>query len=159
RRAAHRAAALALVRRPLPDVADHVERADRRRPVGKRSDRRGADVAVVVEQRVLPAREPLARGLVGDVGELDVDRVLVAPRVATPVGAARDALPLGLGRQPLAGPLAVSRRLAPVDAVDRMLLAALLLPVAELGELLVLLAVHERHGEPLRRATLRRDAL
>ena len=46
--------------------------------------------------------------------------LLVAPRVRAPVGAAGGLLPLGLGRQPAAGPGAEGGRLVPVDERDGM---------------------------------------
>ena len=46
--------------------------------------------------------------------------LLVAPRVRAPVGAAGRLLPLGLGRQPAAGPGAERGRFVPVDERDGM---------------------------------------
>ena len=105
------------VARPLPDVAGHVEQAV---AVGReRLDRRRALVAV--GQQVLP-RE-LALPGVGHHPALG--RELVAPGVDRAVeAAARGELPLGLGRQRLAGPGGVGGRVLPGDVGHGVALAA-----------------------------------
>src|SRR4029079_3637717 len=92
-----------VVGRPLPDVAGHVEEAVAVRR--KRADRRCASEAVELE--VLPGELALPR-----VGHHPaVGRELVAPGIDGPLEAAPGSeLPLGLGRQVLAGPGRVRSR-------------------------------------------------
>ena len=71
-------------------------------------------------------------GVVAEVGGLGRGR-LVTPGVEAGVVAAAGALPLGLGRQPAAGPARIVVRLLPVDMADRMV-----------GELRRIPAVHLR---------------
>src|SRR5690606_5291247 len=58
---------------------------------------------------------------------------VVAPGKLAPIGATRRELPLGLGGQALVEVLAVGLGAVPIDAVDGVVAATRLLPVAELG--------------------------
>ena len=101
------------IRRPLPDIADHVvdavairrERLDRRRAL------------ITIERLVLVRKRPLP-----GVGHLfSRGRQFIAPGEFRPLEtAARRVLPLGLGRQFLARPTRVSLRVAIGDMHDRV---------------------------------------
>src|SRR5213078_744 len=84
---------------PLPDVAGHVEHAERARAVGKAPDRRSGRPAIVAIVQRLP-RDRLARCHRDALGAAGIQplrcRRLVAPRIAAAVAAACGVLPLGL---------------------------------------------------------------
>ena len=114
------------VRRPLPDVADHVVQAV---AVGrKRGDRRGALEAV--------GAEVLARKLaLPGVGHVRAaGRELVAPGIVDAVEpAARGEFPFRFGRQLLAGPCGVGERVGERDMHDRMVVAAVDVALGAVG--------------------------
>src|ERR1044071_1008781 len=139
------------VRRPLPHVPRHVEHPERTRTVGEAADRSSRLPAVAGIVHLRPIQVQLAPGHRDALAATGVQpgrtRQLVAPRVRTSVRAPRRILPLGLGRQPLAGPRAVRRGLVPVHAVDRMVRSVL-----TVAELAVALGVLRRIPAPLHRA-------
>ena len=101
---------------PLPDIADHVEESVAVGRVGR--DRRRAVVAVRI---LAPPRERALPG-VGHDGSLWCQ--LIAPRVVrTDQATARRVLPLGLGRQILAGPGGVRHGVLPADVHHRVVRA------------------------------------
>ena len=101
-----------LRRRPLPHVADHVDKAEVVR--GKCADRRCPDPA---ERAVIAVREPALPG-VGH--QLTAGSDVVAPRVGRGGATAGRVLPLRLGRQPTACPARVGRRVGVGDLHHRM---------------------------------------
>ena len=98
---------------PFPDIADSVEQAQT--VGGEVPGRAGADEPVVEGVRAREFALP-------DIAvPLPVDEQPVAPRIATAFEAAAGReLPLGLARQPSAGPLAIGAGIVPADVDDGM---------------------------------------
>src|SRR5690606_31105940 len=92
------------VGRPFPYVAGHVVRPERAYAGGIAQDGRGILISIVIGPVSLHVRH-VGRGF---------DLLIIAPRVDSPVAAAGRRLPLGLGRERLAGPAAVGPGLPPV---------------------------------------------
>src|SRR4051812_37427389 len=108
-------------RRPFTHVALHVLEAKGALALGEAAHRRGERIAVVAIEHGRP--HPTALGavelaLVAAHVDEAVRRAILAPGEAATVGAARGVLPLALGGEALAGPVAVGGGLVVIDAVD-----------------------------------------
>src|SRR4051812_19192759 len=137
------------VGRPLPDISDHIERAERARTDRKATHRcRGLpSIAVLVHHRPRHAQTltDLAAFAAAGVEPFRARRV-VPPWVRPSVVAARRVLPFGLARQSLVHRLAVRLGLVPVYAVDRVVLTVGACAVAKAFEAVLRWL---RHGRAL----------
>src|SRR5260221_276936 len=122
------------ITRPLPAVADDVEKTERRCAVRKSTHGRGA-LPSVVRRVERPHRLTVFGAPSNAFGAARVEarrvRLLVSPGIFAAVGSARGKLPLGLGGEPLLRVRAIADRAIEIDTVDRVVAALGAAGVAE----------------------------